>query len=200
MSSIAFRSAWSRASEAGRLFATLLLAWGSLDSLAQSGESYKLQPTDIVVVDVVNEPQLGAKEYRVTATGEISYPFIGAIKVVDRTTTDVQTELKRLLEADYLVNAQVIVQVKEFRKQLISIIGQVARPGLIEIPAERKMTVLEAIGAAGGTTRLAKTSDIELIRAGRSEPMRLSLEELKNPEKTIYVEAGDVIHVKESRI
>ncbi len=201
MTSTALPCAPSRASDALRL---LIIAWLGVVCLpwtgfAQISESYKLQPTDILVVDVVNEPQLGAKEFRVTATGEISYPFIGAVKVVDRTTSEVQAELKRLLEADYLVNAQVIVQVKEFRKQLITVIGQVGRPGLVEIPAERKMTVLEAISVAGGVTRLARTSDIELIRAGRNEPMKFSLEDLKNPEKTIHVESGDVIHVKEAR-
>lgn len=204
MTYTAFRSVPSRVSE-GRfrrvlrgLVAMLLGCLGATTD-AQISESYKLQPTDILIIDVVNEPQLGAKEFRVSASGEVSYPFIGAVKVVDRTTTEVQTELKRLLEADYLVNAQVIVQVKEFRKQLVNVMGQVGRPGLVEIPAERKMTVLEAINVAGGVTRLARTSDIELIRHGRAEPVKYNLEELKNPEKPIYVEPGDIIHVKEAR-
>lgn len=200
MKSTAFRPAWSRAFKALRLIVLTMAACLPWGAGAQVSESYKMQPTDILVIDVVNEPQLAGKEYRVSASGEVSYPFIGAIKVVNRTTVEVQTELKRLLEADYLVNAQVIVQIKEFRKQLISIFGQVNRPGLIEIPAERRMTIIEAITAAGGFTRLARTSDIELTRLGRVEPMRLSVDELKNPEKTLYVEPGDVIYVKESRL
>lgn len=185
-----------------RLLVLALAALGPLaPARAQLLETYKIQPTDILIIEVVNEPQLGPKEFRVSATGELSYPYIGALKVLDKTPAAVQAELKQLLEADYLVNAQVIVQVKEFRKRLISVLGQVNRPGPVEIPAERKMTVVEAITYAGGLTRLARSSDIQLIRAGRPEPMRFSIEELtKNPDKAVSVEPGDVIYVPESRI
>ncbi|MCC7375060.1 MAG: polysaccharide export protein [Verrucomicrobiales bacterium] len=163
-------------------------------------DSYRVQPTDVLIIEVVNEPQLSAKEFRVASSGDVSFPFIGALNAAGRTTVEIQTELKALLEADYLVNAQVLVQVKEFRKQQISVFGQVNRPGLIDIPPERRMTVIEAITSAAGFTRLARTSDIQLTRIGRPEPMRFSVEDLRNPDKAVYVEPGDVIFVPESRI
>lgn len=166
----------------------------------QVSESYKVQPTDILIVEVANEPKLAAREFRVSASGEISYPFIGAIRAANRTIEEIQTELKRLLETDYLVNAQVLVQVKDFRKKLVSVFGQVNRPGLIEIPPERKMTVIEAITAAGGLTRLARSSGIQLIREGKKDPMLYNMDDLKNPDRPIYVESGDVVFVPESRI
>lgn len=179
-------------------FAAALLS-GRVRAEILTNESYKIRPTDILIIEVANEPKLAGKEFRVTGTGEISYPYLGAIKVIDRTPAEVQAELKTQLEADYLVNAQVIVQVKEFRKRFVSVIGQVNRPGPVEIPAERRMTVIEAITFAGGTTRLARTGDIQLTRSGR-EPMRFSLEDQRNPEKAILLEEGDVIFVPESRI
>lgn len=182
------------------LASVVLAAIGAEPPQSQITDSYRVQPTDILIIEVVNEPQLGGKEFRVSSNGEVSYPFVGALKAAGRTTVEIQTELKALLEADYLVNAQVLVQVKEFRKQQISVFGQVNRPGLIDIPPERKLTVIEAITSAGGFTRLARTSDIQLTRAGRAEPMRFSVEDLRNPEKTVYVEPGDVIFVPESRI
>jgi polysaccharide export outer membrane protein len=163
-------------------------------------ESYRVQPTDILIIDVVNEAQLAAKEFRVTAGGDISYPFIGAVKAGGRTPLEIQNEVKRLLETDYLVSAQVLVQVREFRKQQISVFGQVNRPGLYELPPERRMTVMEAIALAQGLTRLARSSDIQLTRQGQTEPLRFSLEDLRKPEKVVYVEPGDVIFVPESRI
>ena len=213
--------AWLRATESGAawlpplLLAVVLLS-GSRRSAAQEtsaaspgqarsqtaavSETYRIQPTDILIIDVVNEPKLAGKEFRVSANGEVSYPYIGAVKAADRTPIEVQAEIKRLLEADYLVNAQVLVQVKEFRKRLVSVLGQVARPGLVEIPAERRLSVNEAITIAGGFTRLARTSDIQLTRIGRSEPLRFTAEELRNPDKAVYLEQGDVIFVPESRI
>lgn len=169
-------------------------------SSAEITETYRIQPTDIVIIDVVNEPKLAGKEFRVSASGEVSYPYIGVVKAAGRTPTEVQAEIKERLEADYLVNAQVLVQVKEFRKRLVSVQGQVVRPGLVEIPAERRLSVNEAIAMAGGFTRIARTSDVQLMRVGRSEPIRFTAEELRNPDKAVYLEPGDVIYIPESRI
>ncbi len=166
MISSAFRSASRRAIESGRLFAGLLAACLGLGAFAARGqvsESYKVQPTDTLIIEIANEPKLSAKEFRVAASGDISYPFIGAVRAADRTTVEIQAEVKRLLETDFLVNAQVLVQVRDFRKKIVSVFGQVNKPGLIEIPPERKMTVIEAIAAAGGLTRLARQSGIQVI-------------------------------------
>jgi polysaccharide export outer membrane protein len=196
-----FRSVWRRVTEAGSI-AWVLLALGMTVSTAgaQVSESYKVQPTDTLIIEVANEPKLSAREFRVSSSGELSYPFIGAIRAADRTTVEIQEEVKRLLEQDYLVNAQVLVQVRDFRKKLVAVSGSVAKAGLIEIPPERKMTAIEAITAAGGLTRLARQSGIQLIREGRKEPMVFNLDELKNPDKPVYVESGDLIYVPESRI
>lgn len=200
MSSIVSPCAWRRAIEwLGRL-AVCLMVCGAAPARAQLTDAYRIQPTDVIIIDVVNEPQLAAKEFRVGSNGQVSYPFVGALKVASRTTAEVQEEVKRLLEADYLVNAQVLVQVKEFRRQTVMVVGAVTNQGLKDIPAERKWTVFEAISAAGGFTRLARTSDIQLTRQGRNEPMRFTQEELRNPDKAVFVEPGDIIFVPESRI
>lgn len=202
MTSIGSRSAWLRAISRA-LLALAISGFGigaASAAVAQLSDSYRIQPTDILVIEVVNEPQLALKEFRVSSAGDISYPYLGAIRAANRTVIDVQRELKEKLEADYLVNAQVLVQVREFRKQQISVVGQVNKPGLIDIPPERRMTVMEAIATAGGLTRLARTSNIQLTRAGQQEPMRFNLDDLQNPEKAVYVEPGDIIVVPESRI
>lgn len=183
----------------GVWLALLLAGWGASAAPAVS-ESYRIQATDILLIEVVNEPELKAKDFRVAQNGEIAYPYIGSVKSEGLTTLELQDRIKALLEADYLVSAQVLVQVREFRKQQVSVFGQVGRPGLIDIPPERKMTVLEAITAAGGLTRLARGSDIQLTRAGRTEPMRFTLSQLRDPEKVVYVQPGDMIFVPESRI
>ena len=207
MMSIDLCCGWPRATRrsVARLLLSLLAAVGwvvasSAQAQAQGLDSYRIQATDIIVVEVVNEPQLAAKDFRVTTSGEISYPYIGAVKAAGRTTSELQVEIKERLEADYLVNAQVMVQVREFRKQQVSVLGQVGRPGLVNIPPERKLTILEAISEAGGPTRLARTSDIQVTRQGREEPLRFSLEELRKTDKLVHVEPGDVIFVPESRL
>jgi protein involved in polysaccharide export with SLBB domain len=78
------------------------------------------------------------------------------------------------------------------------VFGQVNRGGLIEIPPERKMTVVEAITAAGGLNPKARESDIQINRKGRT--LRYHMRDLRRMENPVYVEPDDVIFVPESRI
>lgn len=170
-------------------------------SVPKSSDTYKVRAQDTLLIEVVNEPSISSKEFRVSAGGDISYPYIGTLKVADKTPLAIQMELKGLLEADYLVNAQVIVQIKEYRRRSVSVLGSVTKPGPVEIPPERRLSLIEAISGAGGYTRVARRSDIEVSRANSQKPIRCSDEEQRNsPDKIIYLEDGDVVYVPESRI
>jgi protein involved in polysaccharide export with SLBB domain len=80
------------------------------------------------------------------------------------------------------------------------VIGQVNRPGEVQIPPEGKLTVIEAIGFANGYTRYARKSDIEVSKKGQKS-VRCSDDEQRNsPDKVLYLEHGDVVFVHESRI
>lgn len=187
-------------SSAAPASSSIPLGSSSSTGIAKVTDTYKIQPQDILVVEVTNEPSIGAKELRVTARGEISFPYIGAIKVAGRTPADVQDEIKSLLEADYLVDAQVIAQVKEYRKRTVMVLGQVNRAGAVEIPPEGKLSVIEAIAGANGYTRYARKSDIEVSRAGQKSIRCSDDEQRNNPDKAIYLEDKDVVFVHESRI
>ena len=107
--------------------------------------------------------------------------------------------LKEKLGKDYLVDPQVIVTVKEYRTRTVSVIGQVNKPGVIALPAEQKMDILEAIAQAGDLTKGANKNRIEVSRKGK--PYKFTLEELKkesHPDKKFWLEPGDVIYVHES--
>lgn len=162
---------------------------------------YRIQPQDVIVVDVVGEPIL-SKEFRVSASGEINYPFLGNVRVADKTTSAIAQEIKASLEADYLVNAQVIVQVRDFRKNLVFVFGQVNKPGAIEIPPERQLTLIEAITMAMGFTRLAKTSDIQVTRVGEDRQFRFNADALRrntDASQVFYLQPGDQVFVPEAR-
>ena len=44
------------------------------------------------------------------------------------------------------------------------ILGQVVRPGTVDIPADKGMPIIEAIALAGGFTRIARESKITVKR------------------------------------
>src|SRR5881394_725352 len=159
---------------------------------------HKIAPLDIIMIDVVGEKDL-SKELRVSSSGTITFPFLGSIEVKGKAPAEVENLLKEKLGKDYLVDPQVIITVKEYRSRTVSVIGQVNKPGLIALPAEQKMGILEAIASAGDLTRSANKNRIEVSRKGKTQ--KYTLDDLKKdttPEKKFWLEPGDVIYAHES--
>jgi len=181
----------------------LLLSLGArTDENARTGEvaegDHKIAPLDIIMIDVVGEKDL-SKELRVSSSGTITFPFLGSIEVKSKTPAEVEQLLKEKLGKDYLVDPQVIITVKEYRSRTVSVIGQVNKPGVIPLPGEQKMGILEAIAQAGDLAKSANKNRIEVSRKGKTQ--KFTLDELKKdtaPEKKFWLEPGDVIYVHES--
>ena len=160
-------------------------------------ESRKLMPNDILAIQVVGEVELTVIR-RVGNDGTITYPFLETIKVEGRTPAQIEVVIRDGLTNGYLVNPQVMVDVKDYVKQFFTVRGQVNRPGQQEYPVDRKIDVLEAIGMAGDFARLAKKSKIEILRG--AQKFIFSEDQLKeqvDPEKKFYVQPNDQISVGE---
>ena len=184
------------------IFALFVALYGRTDENARTDEAaegdHKIAPLDIIMVDVVGEKDL-SKELRVSTSGTITFPFLGSIEVKGKTPAEVETLIKEKLGKDYLVDPQVIITVKEYRSRTVLVIGQVNKPGLIALPAEQKLGILEAIGQAGDLAKSANKNRIEVSRKGKTQ--KFTLDDLKkdtNPEKKFWLEPGDVIYVHES--
>ena len=184
------------------IFALFVALYGRTDENARTDEAaegdHKIAPLDIIMVDVVGEKDL-SKELRVSTSGTITFPFLGSIEVKGKTPAEVENLIKEKLGKDYLVDPQVIITVKEYRSRTVLVIGQVNKPGLIALPAEQKLGILEAIGQAGDLAKSANKNRIEVSRNGKTQ--KFTLDDLKkdiNPEKKFWLEPGDVIYVHES--
>lgn len=157
----------------------------------------KLMPNDILTVRVVGEADLSV-ERRVSNDGTITYPFLESIKVEGRTPAEVEVLIREGLAKDYLVNPQVMVDVKDYVKQFFTVSGQVNREGQYEYPVDRRIDVLEAISMSQGFSKLAKKSNIEVRRG--NEKFQFSEKQLKeanDPAKKFYVQPNDKIIVDE---
>ena len=184
------------------IFALFVALDGRTDENARTDEAaegdHKIAPLDIITIDVVGEKDL-SKELRVSTSGTITFPFLGSIEVKGKTPAEVENLIKEKLGKDYLVDPQVIITVKEYRSRTVLVIGQVNKPGLIALPAEQKLGILEAIAQAGDLAKSANKNRIEVSRKGKTQ--KFTLDDLKkdtNPEKKFWLEPGDVIYVHES--
>ncbi len=158
----------------------------------------KIAPSDIIIVEVFGEKDLSG-EHRVQISGTIKFPLLGTVEVAGKTPVEVAAVLTQLLEADYLVDPQVNVMVREYQLRTVSIIGCVNKEGAIELPAEQKLDILEGIARGGGFSQVANKNKIDLSRSGKTTRYQFDqLIKVRDPKKKIWLEPGDVIYVHES--
>lgn len=164
---------------------------------AQVNEDYRLAPLDLVVIDVVGEPQLN-KELRISASGSLTFPYLGKVEVKNLSVPELENKIQSLLAKDYIIDPQVIVTVKEYRKRFVTVIGEANKQGPVEFLTEQPLNLVEAIGLAGGPTKLAKDT-VQVTRNGRS--FEFSLRDLRRAtsrEEIPVLAHGDIIYIPQS--
>jgi polysaccharide export outer membrane protein len=166
------------------------------DTYAQDVE-YRIQPTDVLTITVHNQPDLTTKT-RVTKEGYITFPLLEQVNVVGMTAHEIEQKLKALLEKDFLVNAQVMVFIEEYHLRQVSVVGEVKSPGKYELPSEKVITLMQAIGMAGGFTKDADVEKVAVMRVeeGQQKSIKINTKDITlrgDKSKDIPVEAGDVI-------
>lgn len=122
---------------------------------------------DQITITVFGQPDMSA-EVTVGENGTITVPLVGTLNVLNLTSVQLQTLIaNRLKEGGYLQEPGVSVQVRQVRSQMISVLGEVQRPG--RFPLTGRMTALEAIAGAGGLTERAERAVLLLRRPAGSK-------------------------------
>ena len=166
-----------------------------------ANRNYILAPDDLVEISVYQQPDLETKA-RVDEDGRITMPLLGTITIGGKTADQARAMIRDLLDKDYLVNPQVSLTIVEYAKRLFTILGEVQHPGTYEIQGESSLSLLQAIGLAGGYTRLSAPSKIivERIQNGQKKVYNLNADSMSKDEKTKPFEIlpNDTITVGES--
>jgi polysaccharide export outer membrane protein len=187
-----------------------------------SYKDYQVGPEDQLAIVIFGQDNLN-RELRVNGQGEIAMPLVGVVKVAGLTPTQVEAKLEKLYNANYLVNPQITVTVKEYRHQRVAVTGAVAKPGSYEIIGPR--TLLEVLSLAGGfinqgypTGGGAQAGDIvevihhqnapDLAKAMQAAPAQpfspktqtlvIDLHRLvsgQDPQLNVPIRNGDIVHV-----
>lgn len=156
---------------------------------------FNLGNTKSGATDGVSESVVG---FTVDKLGNVHLPYLGGVAVEGLTTSEARNLIqKKLNDGNYLKNAVVSLRLSNFK---ISVLGDVARPGVYPIQTER-ITVIEALGMAGDLNITAKRNDVLLIREnlGKRQQIRLDMQSkdiFNSP--YYYLENNDVLVVTPS--
>lgn len=135
--------------------------------------------------------------YLVDKDGNIALPLIGKVNVQGKSTDAVRDDIQArvaVLYKDPVVNVR-------FANFKVTVLGEVTRPSTYVMPNE-KVTLLDALGAAGDLTIYGKRENVLLIRegAGKKEMIRFNLNNsnlFSSP--YYYLHQGDVIYVEPNK-
>ncbi len=134
----------------------------------------------------------------VDKNGNVQLPYLGAVKVEGLSTAEARINIQnKLNEGNILKQAVVTLRLANFK---VSVLGDVARPGVYPVQSER-VTIIEALSMAGDLNITAKRNDILLIREnlGKRQQIRIDLQskDLFNS-PFYYLENNDVLVITPS--
>lgn len=135
----------------------------------------------------------------VDARGDIQFPKLGMFHAEGLTKAELAAAIrKRLTEPDTLLRNPVVLI--RFLNLKVTVLGEVSNQGVINFPGER-VTVLEAIGLAGGVTEFGLKNSVKVMRetGGQRETGYVDLTSEKLFESPFYnLMPNDVVLVDPS--
>jgi polysaccharide biosynthesis/export protein len=170
-------------------------AWADDPAAATIG--YKLQPGDILSVDVWKEVDLKGDETLIRPDGGISFPLAGDLQAAGHTVAELTAMLETRIRK-FVPDAVVTVSVKTANGNRVYVIGKVNRAG--DFPLNRPIDVMQAISLAGGATPFADTNAIRVLwREGNRETAIAfryrDVERGRKLEQNILLQSGDTVVV-----
>ncbi len=164
-------------------------------SPVESGEpceaGYILGQGDIVAISVFGDEHLSVT-VQIGPDGCIAVPLAGQVAAGGRTTAQLGADISSALSS-YIKNPSVTVNVIQFRKAGVIVLGEVARPGVYELAGGSG--AVAAIAAAGGLTDLADAGGITAACLSGEAVAVDYASAIDSPAADVLLEAGMVIYV-----
>ena len=158
---------------------------------------YRIGFGDVLEVKFFYDPELD-ETLLVRSDGRITLPRLGDIVVAGLTPTQLDSIITTKY-SEILKNPDITIQVRESAEEVVYVLGEVNRPGII--PMRGRLTALQAIAAAGGFNYIAKSSSIIVFHSdGIHKPnaQRINLSRAlnrKNISENILLSGYDIIYV-----
>lgn len=153
---------------------------------------------DIVKVGVYQNPDLTVDGARISENGNINFPLIGSVAVAGLTVPAAEQKIAKMLrDGGFVLRPQVTIQVGVIRSSVVSVLGQVGRPGRFPIEAVGTK-VSEIVAVAGGVTP-GGADVVTLVGTRNGRPIKLEIDlpailQAGKTELDMVVENGDIIY------
>lgn len=169
---------------------------------AQDADNYKVSPNDTLSFKVFQESDLDAV-VRVAGDGTAIFPLVGSVNLAGKTVAEATASLRQRYLNGYLVNPQISLIVTTYSKKTFTVLGQVGRPGTYDIASDQTISLLEAVGMAGGYSRIADPGHITVRRRENGQDQVFHLNGKKANKaglgaEDFMIKPGDIITVAES--
>ena len=165
-------------------------------SAAATPGDYVIGVEDVLSVVFWREKDMSA-DVVVRPDGKISLPMLNDVQA-EGLTPEALADAVAKAGAKFVRDPGATVIVKEIRSRKIYIIGEVARPGTFQLGSD--MTVLQALGEAGGFIEGADKGDVIIVRneGGKEHRFKFNYNDVvrgKNAAQNIRLIPGDTIIV-----
>ncbi|MGK0188019.1 MAG: protein involved in polysaccharide export with SLBB domain [Verrucomicrobiales bacterium] len=179
----------------------VLAVLGMSVTFAHGADDYKIRANDTIEVKVFQEDDLSLKT-RVSKEGLVILPLVGPIRIAGLSPNIAAQRIKTAYADGYLVNPQVNVTVADIARRNFTVLGEVSKPGVYQIPDYEFITLVQAIGMAGGFTNKANERKVTIKRKvqGKDVTRTFNARDMAklSQSRQIAVVDGDVISIAES--
>jgi polysaccharide export outer membrane protein len=184
--------------------ATLPPAQAMTPTTEAAQAEYRLGGGDVIRISVYQSQDLSL-ETRLSETGVISFPLVGALMLGGRTVGEAEQVIAAALKkGEFVKNPQVNVVLMQARGSQVSVLGQVNRPGRFAL--ENGGTKLSDVLAQAGGVLLNQASDEVVVvgtREGQAFRKVIDLPEVLDGRRRyddIVLQGGDVVYVERAPV
>jgi polysaccharide export outer membrane protein len=181
----------------------------------ETPSNYILGPEDTITVRVFAADDIPDRPSEISNDGTVTLPMVGQIHAAGLTVDQLQASLTTAYKK-FFKDPQVTVQVTDFRSQPVSVAGNVATPGVVQLRGNRNL--MEVISQAGGLradagdsvliTRDLREGPIPVAGAftdptGKYSVAHINIRKImagSDPETNVMIKPHDVITVPRARL
>jgi polysaccharide biosynthesis/export protein len=168
--------------------------------VAPSAVEPLIGPGDLIEFRVFGAPDM-TQDLRINGAGEAMVPLVGPVKVGGLTAAEAQEAIEaRLKQGGFVRNPRVSLFTKEYAMQGVTMLGEVAKPGVYPVLGQRRL--YDLISLAGGMTPRAGKNVTISRRTEPDKPIHLELnnDPSKSLEQNVEIFPGDTIVVSRAGI